>query len=42
MITLIQDGFIKACEGITTLEEVMRVSKEKLFLLPGLSNHSNL
>lgn len=28
MITLIQDGFIKACEGITTLEEVMRVSKE--------------
>lgn len=28
MITLLQDGYIKALEGITTLEEVMRVSTE--------------
>ena len=28
MITLLQDGYIKALEGITTLEEVMRVSNE--------------
>ena len=28
MITMTQDGFLKALEGITSLEEVMRVSKE--------------
>ncbi|MBI5076761.1 type II/IV secretion system protein [Candidatus Falkowbacteria bacterium] len=29
MLTLLQDGVIKALQGITTLEEVMRVSKEE-------------
>ncbi len=28
MITLIQDGFIKAKNGVTTIEEVLRVTKE--------------
>ena len=28
MLTMIQDGVLKALEGITTLEEVLRVSKE--------------
>ena len=28
MITIVEDGFIKAKNGITTLEEVMRVTKE--------------
>ena len=28
MITMIQDGYLKALEGITTIEEVLRVSKE--------------
>jgi general secretion pathway protein E len=28
MITIIQDGYIKALEGITTIEEVMRVKNE--------------
>jgi type II secretory ATPase GspE/PulE/Tfp pilus assembly ATPase PilB-like protein len=28
MITLVQDGFIKVLEGITTVEEVLRVAKE--------------
>lgn len=28
MVTLLQDGFIKAKTGITTIEEVLRVSKE--------------
>lgn len=28
MITMIQDGFLKALEGITTIEEVLRVSRE--------------
>jgi type IV pilus assembly protein PilB len=28
MITMVQDGYIKALEGITTLEEVMRVKNE--------------
>ncbi len=28
MITMIQDGFIKALEGITTIEEVLRVKNE--------------
>lgn len=28
MITLLQDGYIKALEGITTIEEVLRVAKE--------------
>jgi type IV pilus assembly protein PilB len=28
MVTMIQDGYIKALEGITTLEEVLRVSRE--------------
>ncbi len=28
MLTMIQDGFLKALEGVTTLEEVLRVSKE--------------
>jgi len=28
MITIVQDGFMKVLEGITTVEEVMRVAKE--------------
>ncbi|MBN2100319.1 Flp pilus assembly complex ATPase component TadA [Candidatus Dojkabacteria bacterium] len=28
MITMVQDGFLKALEGITTIEEVLRVSRE--------------
>lgn len=28
MLTMVQDGYLKALEGITTLEEVLRVSKE--------------
>ena len=28
MITIIQDGYLKAIEGITTIEEVLRVSKD--------------
>lgn len=28
MVTMIQDGYLKALEGITTIEEVLRVSKE--------------
>jgi type IV pilus assembly protein PilB len=28
MLTLMQDGYIKALEGITTVEEVLRVAKE--------------
>lgn len=28
MVTMIQDGYLKALEGITTVEEVLRVSKE--------------
>jgi type II secretory ATPase GspE/PulE/Tfp pilus assembly ATPase PilB-like protein len=28
MLTMIEDGYLKALEGITTIEEVMRVSKE--------------
>jgi type IV pilus assembly protein PilB len=28
MITLVQDGFMKVLEGITTIEEVLRVAKE--------------
>ena len=28
MITLLQDGFIKAKEGVTTIEEVLRVTQE--------------
>lgn len=28
MITMVQDGYLKAIEGMTTLEEVLRVSKE--------------
>jgi type IV pilus assembly protein PilB len=28
MLTMIQDGYLKALEGITSLEEVLRVSKE--------------
>ena len=28
MISMIQDGFLKVLEGITTIEEVLRVSKE--------------
>jgi type IV pilus assembly protein PilB len=28
MITIIQDGYLKALEGITTIEEVLRVSKD--------------
>ena len=28
MLTMLHDGFIKAKNGITTLEEVMRVTKE--------------
>jgi len=29
MITMKQDGFLKALEGITTIEEVLRVAEEK-------------
>jgi type II secretory ATPase GspE/PulE/Tfp pilus assembly ATPase PilB-like protein len=28
MLTIIEDGFIKAKNGITTIEEIMRVTKE--------------
>ena len=28
MITMVQDGYLKALEGITTIEEVLRVNKE--------------
>ena len=28
MITMQQDGFLKALEGITTVEEVLRVTRE--------------
>jgi type II secretory ATPase GspE/PulE/Tfp pilus assembly ATPase PilB-like protein len=28
MLTMIEDGFIKAVQGITSIEEVMRVTKE--------------
>ena len=28
MITMIQDGYLKAIEGLTSIEEVLRVSKE--------------
>jgi len=28
MLTIVEDGFIKAKNGITTLEEIMRVTKE--------------
>jgi type II secretory ATPase GspE/PulE/Tfp pilus assembly ATPase PilB-like protein len=28
MITMLQDGYLKALDGITTIEEVMRVSKD--------------
>lgn len=28
MLTLVQDGYLKAIEGITTIEEVLRVAKE--------------
>lgn len=28
MISMIQDGYLKALEGITSIEEVLRVSKE--------------
>ncbi|HLD96530.1 MAG TPA: type II secretion system protein GspE, partial [Patescibacteria group bacterium] len=28
MITLVRDGFMKVLEGITTVEEVLRVAKE--------------
>jgi type II secretory ATPase GspE/PulE/Tfp pilus assembly ATPase PilB-like protein len=27
MITMMQDGYLKALEGITTIEEVLRVAK---------------
>jgi len=28
MITLLQDGFMKALEGITTIEEILRVAED--------------
>jgi type II secretory ATPase GspE/PulE/Tfp pilus assembly ATPase PilB-like protein len=28
MLTMTEDGYLKALEGVTTIEEVMRVSKE--------------
>ena len=28
MVTMIQDGYIKALEGITTIEEVLRVARD--------------
>ena len=28
MLTIVEDGFIKAKNGITTIEEIMRVTKE--------------
>ena len=28
MVTILQDGFIKAVKGITTIEEILRVTRE--------------
>jgi general secretion pathway protein E len=28
MLTMVEDGYLKSLEGITTIEEVMRVSRE--------------
>ena len=28
MITMLEDGFIKAAQGYTSLEEILRVTKE--------------
>jgi general secretion pathway protein E len=28
MLTMIEDGYLKSLEGLTTIEEVMRVSRE--------------
>ena len=28
MITMIQDGYLKILEGITTVEEILRIAKE--------------
>ncbi len=28
MVTILQDGFIKAVKGITTIEEILRVTQE--------------
>ena len=28
MLTLIQDGYLRVAEGVTTMEEVMRVAKQ--------------
>ena len=28
MITMLQDGFIKATQGLTSIEEILRVTKE--------------
>ena len=28
MVTILQDGFIKAVKGITTIEEALRVTRE--------------
>jgi len=28
MVTLLQDGYLKALEGVTTIEEALRVAKE--------------
>jgi len=28
MTTMLEDGFIKAAQGLTTIEEILRVTKE--------------
>jgi len=28
MVTLRMDGWLKACEGVTTVEEILRVTQE--------------
>jgi type II secretory ATPase GspE/PulE/Tfp pilus assembly ATPase PilB-like protein len=28
MLTLLQDGYLRVAEGVTTIEEVMRVAKQ--------------
>ena len=28
MLTMIQDGFVKAAMGVTTVEEILRITKE--------------
>ena len=28
MLTMVEDGFVKAVQGLTSIEEILRVSKE--------------